>query len=194
MKRAFLTALFGLSAAMTTATLSHAAEPDAAMQSFFETHIQPWSGDAVLTGAIAAQNARTGGFGASEIATLDETWRAEVGTGSSELVDSVLMNAAADFLRAQVEASGGMLTEVFIMDSHGLNVAASAPTSDYWQGDEAKFQKTYDVGPTAVHFSEIEFDESSQTYQAQISMTLTDPATGEAIGAMTVGIDAEAFM
>lgn len=50
------------------------------------------------------------------------------------------------------------------------------------------------MGADAVHFSEIEFDESSQSYQAQISMTISDPATGAPIGAMTVGINADALM
>ena len=64
-----------------------------------------------------------------KIDELDKSWRAEVGAGSSALVDGVLSGAAADFLREQVAGSGGMITEVFIMDRQGLNVAASAPTS-----------------------------------------------------------------
>ena len=86
-----------------------------------------------------------------------------------------------------------MIAEVFIMDAQGLNVAASAVTSDYWQGDEAKFQQTYGVGPDAVHISEVELDESTQTYQAQVSLSLTDPATGALIGAVTFGLNAQAF-
>jgi hypothetical protein len=101
---------------------------------------------------------------------------------------------AADFLRGQVDASGGRITEVFIMDRHGLNVAASAMTSDMWQGDEAKFTETYSMGAGAVHFSEVELDESTQRYQAQISVTIVDPSSGEPIGAMTVGVDAEALL
>ena len=80
------------------------------------------------------------------------------------------------------------------MDAQGLNVAASGLTSDYWQGDEAKFTETYGKGAGAVHFGEVEFDESSQTYQAQISVTVTDPATGQPIGAITVGVDAAHLM
>ena len=87
-----------------------------------------------------------------------------------------------------------MITEVIVMDAKGLNVAASGATSDYWQGDEAKYQETYPKGPGAVHFGEVEFDESSQTYQAQISITVTDPDTGRPIGAMTVGVDAEVLL
>ena len=48
-------------------------------------------------------------------------------------------------------------------------------------------------GPDAVHVSEVEFDESSQTYQMQVSMSVTDPASGAVIGAVTFGLDAQAF-
>lgn len=77
------------------------------------------------------------------------------------------------------------------MDARGLNVAASVATSDMWQGDEAKFQETFPFGPDAVHFSEIEYDESTQVYQGQISLSLKDPETGDVIGAITVGVDAK---
>ena len=50
------------------------------------------------------------------------------------------------------------------------------------------------AGAGATHLSEVEFDESTQTYQGQISVTVTDPATGTPIGALTVGVDAEALM
>ncbi|MBO9468195.1 hypothetical protein J7443_23415 [Tropicibacter sp. R15_0] len=189
MTRAFIiSAVLALQSSFATA-----AEPDAALQGVIDTLILPWVGDAVLTEAINAQNATTADYNEARILELDQVWRAEVGTGGSDLVDSVLTSAAADFLRSQVVASDGALTEIFIMDQHGLNVAASNPTSDYWQGDEAKFQQTYSVGPDAVHVSEIEFDESSQSYQAQVSITLTD-SSGAPIGALTVGINAELIM
>lgn len=50
------------------------------------------------------------------------------------------------------------------------------------------------MGPNAVHFGRIEYDESSKTVQGQVSITITDNATGEAIGAMTVGIDLKELM
>lgn len=189
-----MTRNFLLTAAfVATASMAGAVEPHAAMQAYVDSDIMTWAHEAVIVDAIAAQNAQTAGYDAARIESLDQTWRAEVGTGS-DLVDGVLMNAAADFLRSRIEASGGMITEVFIMDAHGLNVAASGATSDYWQGDEAKFQETFPKGAGAVHFGEVEFDESSQTYQAQISITITDPTSGAPIGAMTIGIDAEALM
>jgi hypothetical protein len=184
-------------AAATAALLAGAAQANdyaPAMQAFLDSQVRPWAEDPVIVSAIAAQNTRTGGLSQSEIDALDQAWRAEVGAAASPTIDPVMQSAAADFLRARVAESGGMITEIFAVDARGLNVAASDVTSDFWQGDEEKYSETYPVGADAVHFGEVEFDESTQTYQGQISLTITDPATGEAIGAMTVGVNAEALM
>ena len=94
-------------------------------------------------------------------------------------------------LVAARDGAVGLFTEIFAMDDKGLNVAASDVTSDYWQGDEAKWKSTYAVGAGAVHISEVEFDESSQSYQAQVSVTVVDPDSGAPIGALTVGVNVE---
>ncbi|MGH1369164.1 MAG: hypothetical protein ACRBCL_11155 [Maritimibacter sp.] len=163
------------------------------MKTFLVEKVAPWASDPVLIEAIKAQNAKTGGMSLADIEAQDQVWRGQIGSADTSLIDSVLNAPSSEYLRQQVEAAGGQITEVFIMDAQGLNVAASAVTSDYWQGDEAKFSETYGIGVDAMHFSEIELDESTREYQAQLSMTLVDPASGEAIGAMTVGVNAEAF-
>jgi hypothetical protein len=164
------------------------------MESYLDTRIAGWAQDPVIVAAIRAQNALTADYDQPRIDALDAAWRDEVGTAQTPTIAPVLTGDAADFLRARVADAGGAITEIFIMDAQGLNVAASSVTSDYWQGDEAKFRMTYPEGADAMHFSEIEFDESSQSYQAQISLTISDPKTGEPIGAMTVGVMADALM
>lgn len=175
------------------ASPAFASSEQAAMQNYLDSNISVFAQAPEIIEAVIAQNARTGGIDQSEIDALDQTWRAEVGAAATPTISAVLDSPASDFLRAQIEAGGGSLTEIFVMDARGLNVATASVTSDYWQGDEAKFLETYAVGPAAAHFGEIEQDESTGTYQAQISFTLTDPASGEAIGAMTVGVNAEAL-
>jgi len=165
-----------------------------AMSAYLDAEVRSWAHSPILVDAINAQNQRTGAYDQGMIDQMDLSWRAEIGTPSTPTITPVIVNAAAEFLRGQVQASGGRVTEVFIMDAQGLNVAASSMTSDMWQGDEAKHSETYSVGPDAVHFSNIEFDESTQTYQGQISLTITDPETGLAIGAITIGIDAESLI
>ncbi|MCC1491832.1 cache domain-containing protein [Cognatishimia sp. F0-27] len=186
------TALAGM-AAMFTATAAFAVDYSAAMRGYMEQNLASWVAAPEIVQAIAAQNTQTAGYDASQIDALDQQWRAQVGTGSTPLIDAVMNNPASEFLRQQVALSGGAITEIFIMDSMGLNVAASGVTSDYWQGDEAKFQQTYAIGPDAVHFSDVEFDESSQSFQAQISMPVVDES-GKVIGAITVGVLADALL
>ena len=184
----------------TTAGLTGAALPavadefSSALSSFYDSQIAAWANDPALIAAIEAQNAARTGMTQAEIDAMDSEWMSQVGTTDAPAIASVLDNPAADFLRARVAESGGIITEAFTMDAHGLNVSATAVTSDMWQGDEEKFTRTYPMGPGATHFSEVEFDESTQTYQGQISVTLTDPATGAAVGALTVGVNAEALM
>lgn len=190
MKKLTLAAMF----IAGSVSMSLAGEYDAVMKDYLEKNISSWMSDPVILAALKTQNAETAVYDQDQINNMDLDWRAQVGTSNSPLVDQVISNPAADYLREQVNASGGAITEVFIMDAQGLNVAASAPTSDMWQGDEAKYQETYLIGPNATHFSDIEFDESSQTYQGQISISVTDPETGDVVGAITVGVDAEALL
>lgn len=181
-------------AACLFAPAASAIDIESAMTAFLDNAIRAWASEPLLLDAVAARNAETAGIDADRIDALDRQWRAEVGTSATPLIDTVLATPASDFLRAQVVASNGMVTEIFIMDAVGLNVASSGTTSDYWQGDEEKFTMTFPLGAGAVHMTEVEFDESTQTYSAQISIPLIDSTSRTPIGAMTVGINAEALM
>ncbi|SIS88730.1 hypothetical protein SAMN05421759_105119 [Roseivivax lentus] len=128
-----------------------------------------------------------------EIVALDQQWRDQVGMAERPIVSAVLDNDASDALRMMQEASGGRVTEIIVMDAKGLNAAVSAVTSDFWQGDEAKHAETFGKPAGTLHVSEIEFDDSSQTYQMQVSAPLIDPMTDAAIGAVTFGLNAEMF-
>lgn len=166
----------------------------AAMEQFYHSSVTGWASDPVLIGAVRAQNGTTSSYSQDQITAMDQAWMAQIGAAAEPEIDGVLHNPAADFLRRQVDAAGGRITEVILMDAVGLNVAVTSVTSDMWQGDEAKFQQTYAMGPGAVHYGDIEFDESTGRYQGQISFSLVDPANGELVGAMTVGVDAELIL
>jgi len=163
------------------------------MSSYIEGDLKAWINDPGIVAAILSQNAQTASLSEAEIINRDKTWRAEVGSASTPTIDGVLNAPVSAFLTDQVSASGGRITEVFVMDQVGLNVAASGVTSDYWQGDEAKFLETYPKGAGAVFVDEVELDESTQTYQGQVSFSIMDPASGAVIGAITVGLNANAF-
>lgn len=79
--------------------------------------------------------------------------------------------------------------EIFVMDNQGANVAMTDKTSDYWQGDEAKFKKSFNDGAGAVFVDDVEFDDSAQAYLVQVSVPVKDG--DKVIGAITFGIDVE---
>ena len=140
--------------------------------------------------AVIAQNEAHKGMDQARIDALDSEWRGQV-QGGGALIDGLLANELSAHLSAVQEGSHGLYTEVFVMDNHGLNVGQSAVTSDYWQGDEAKWQTPFNENQT--HFGEVELDESTQSYQAQVSLPVRD-ASGQTIGAVTFGINVEMLL
>jgi len=142
-----------------------------------------------LVDAIKAQNATTSSYDQAKIDALDKQWRAEVDAADKPLINATLGTDASKYLAGAMDKTAGLITEIFATDAKGLNVAQATMTSDYWQGDEDKFTKSFGVGADAIEIGDVEQDESTQTYQSQVSITITDPATGAPIGSITAGID-----
>ena len=80
-----------------------------------------------------------------------------------------------------------LIAEVILMDEHGANVCVSKATSDYWQGDEAKWQRAFADGKGATFIDRLKFDESAKQNLAQISVPIMDG--GHAIGVITAGVE-----
>ncbi|MCB1835068.1 MAG: hypothetical protein KDH19_16775 [Geminicoccaceae bacterium] len=163
----------------------------AQIQRFVDARIRPWLQDPEVVAALHEQNAEHAGLDQAGIDRLDDTWRGEAELGGGPMISQVLSRPLSQLLTRQKNSNGTVVTEMFLMDNRGLNAGQSDVTSDYWQGDEAKWQKTFLVGPDAVFIDEIEFDESTEMFQTQVSVSIADPATGDAIGAVTIGLNVE---
>lgn len=185
MRKSLLTMLAGVTALSLAPNAANAMDMEQA-KSLYETKISAWLNDASVISAIKAQNEKHAALSQEDVDALDKKWRADDAT----VIDPTLNNDLSTYLQGVVEGGEGLYSEIFVMDNKGLNVGQSAKTSDYWQGDEAKFTETFGKGDGAVHVSEVEFDESSQTYQVQLSFTISE--NGAPIGAATIGVDAEA--
>lgn len=156
-----------------------------------ESQIKDWAADPMVIEAVERQNAENADLTQAEIEKLDQQWRAETSAASRPLIDSVMSSALSNHLKELKQSGQGLFTEIFVMDDKGLNVGQSDVSSDYWQGDEDKWLKTYKAGPDAIHISEVEQDESTQMFQSQISLPIVDPATHAVIGAVTVGVNVD---
>lgn len=154
---------------------------------YARTDLQSWITDPVIIYAIKEQNELRATVTEFKIRGMDKRWID--GGKYGDMVLEMLDRQASIIARDRRELSNGVITEIIVMDNRGMNVAISDRTSDFFQGDEAKYQETFLKGADAVHISELEFDESTQKIQTQVSLTVADPESGEPIGAVTLGID-----
>lgn len=174
--------------------VSAAGPHEGPMTEYAKTKVAAWLNNPVVINAIKAQNAKHASLTQADVDKLDNQWKAETKASNKPLINAVLGNELSKYLKKVEEDSKGLITEIFVMDDKGLNVGQSDVTSDYWQGDEAKWQKTYKVGPDAIHISDVSQDESTQKFQSQLSLPVNDPDTKKPIGAVTIGIDVEALL
>ena len=145
--------------------------------------IRPWLADPLLIDTIMSQNKKHAHITIAEIDRLDTGF---IERTDKQLIDSTMNNPLATYLKEKKAAAGDVIFEIFVVDNKGLNVAQTDPTLDYMQGDEAKFQKTFLVGPDAVFIDEAAPDNGVNV--AQADMTIKHPKTGKPIGAIIVGV------
>ncbi|WP_156927198.1 hypothetical protein [Azospirillum halopraeferens] len=172
--------------AAVVATAPAAAEDidDDLLASFRKIVAQP-----VVLIAVRAQNERHTSMDQATIDALDKRWRAETKSDDQPLIAQLMGSPLSNYLIKVKAESYGLITEVFVTDNLGLNVGQSSVTTDYWQGDEAKYRKTFLVGPDAVHLAEVEIHAETGTRRRQVDFTVVDPDTGKPIGAATVEVD-----
>lgn len=126
----------------------------------------------------------------AEIKNRDEIWK-NAGDTPNALIREITRNEVAKYFQRRVE-NNIAIDEVFLTDNKGANVAAYPPTSDYWQGDEEKFSLSYNNGQGTVFIGPLEFDDSTNKTQVQISAPIiSDEKT---IGVLVLGVSVDYLM
>lgn len=146
------------------------------------TELAKLGSDPVIVSAVKSENAR--GKTLAEIQKKDEEWKATAGI--VDYMKAIMDSDCGKYLR-KIQESTPYFSEIFVMDNQGANVAMTDKTSDYWQGDEAKFKKSFNGGAGAVFVDKVKFDDSTQAYLAQVSVPVRDG--DKVIGAITIGVD-----
>lgn len=140
--------------------------------------------DPAIVEAVKAENAK--GKTLEQIQGMDKKWRAT--PGIANYMKAMMESECGKYLQ-NIQSSAPYYSEIFVMDNQGANVAMTDKTSDYWQGDEAKFKKSFNGGGGAVFVDEVEFDDSTQAYLSQVSVPVKDG--DKVIGAITIGVDVD---
>lgn len=142
--------------------------------------LQKWDQDPVLIAAIEAQNAQN--VSIEQIKQRDQKWMAT--SDVDDFMDQLMKNEAAQRL-FELESSQPYFLEMFLTANQGENVAMTNKTSDYWQGDEAKFIEAQTPGQ--LYVSDVEYDDSTLAYLVQVSIPMLK--NDQVIGVLVVGID-----
>jgi hypothetical protein len=149
--------------------------------------VRQWSSSPVVLLSLEASNERYANLDQAAIDALDGQWKAEREVEDQPLITAVLSSPLSNYLTRIQADSQGLFTAIFVMDGSGLNAGQSAITSDFWQGDEAKWQKTYQVGSDAVFIDEVEINEDTGAEIAQLNMAIAQD--GKVVGAITVDVN-----
>jgi len=111
---------------------------------------------------------------AEEHAKLGEKEIKEIrGSATSKMLQDVMK-----------KAPNGAVTEIFVMDGWGWNVGQTGGTSDFYQGDEGKWQKPF-TGKVDVSDPE----EDGGVMVSQVSLPVKDG--GKIVGAVTIGVNVD---
>lgn len=169
---------------LTSTTLVLAEEAPQRIKDLAQDKLAGYGKDPVIVKAVTAENAK--GKSLNQIKEKDKVWQETAGI--ADYMKALMESKCGQYLRG-IQKSEPFFAEIFVMDNQGANVAMTDKTSDYWQGDEAKFKKSYNNGNGAVFVDEVKFDDSAQAYLVQVSVPVLDG--GNAIGAITFGIDVD---
>lgn len=169
---------------LSLVSLGFAEEAPQKIKDLAQTKLVAYGKNQVIVDAVKAENAK--GKTLDQIKGKDKEWQATAGI--ADYMKAIMESKCGKFLRS-IQDSAPYFAEIFVMDNQGANVAMTDKTSDYWQGDEAKFQKSYNGGSGAVFVDKVKFDDSAQAYLVQISVPVWDGS--QVVGAITFGIDVD---
>ena len=146
--------------------------------------VERWASDPIVVRAVREANQKPRSM--AEIELIDAQWQETHGV--DDFIRAIIEHPAAARLR-ELRSANPELQEAFVTDRLGANIATTNKTSDFYQGDEAKFAEAYNDGAGAVHIGKISHDESIQSFSMQIAVPVMDD--GQAIGVLVVTVNAE---
>lgn len=160
---------------------------DDKVKAFATANLLPLTTEATWVAEVAAQNAKK--VPLDEIKKLDAQW--QKAEEELPIQHDRMGNATAQACLALAKRLPA-IREVFVMDNQGANVGQNTLTSDYWQGDEDKWTKSFNGGKGGVDVGKVKFDQSANVSLQQVSLPII-AADGSVIGAVCFGLDVGAL-
>jgi ABC-type amino acid transport substrate-binding protein len=133
----------------------------------------------------------------TDVMTIDSQWQALSPFATPDLAAIILALPGSAALQAWQRSHRGLVTEVMLVNDMGTLAAMSQLTSDYWQGDEPKFQRVIDShvadagADQRLYISPIRYDTSAARFQVTASAPVS-PGNGKSTsGVIVIGLSIE---
>lgn len=152
------------------------------VKAFVAEKLAPLMTNSVFVAGVTKQNNMNRPL--SEIQQMCSEWAAA--EEELPIMREMLSNAIASEIR-KVCGPMSQVGEVFVMDNQGANAGQNALTSDFWQGDEAKWKKSFNEGKGGIDVGKAELDKSTNEVLQQVSLPVINEQ-GEVIGAICFGL------
>lgn len=123
--------------------------------------------DVAIREAVVASNAVV--ETPDQIRRRDAAW---IANQRDPLRRAIVKAPCSDRVRELVK-DDPLIVEALVINDRGTLVCSIAETSDYWQGDELKWQRTFVDGREAL-VEEPAFDASSGMYAVQVSVLIAE--------------------
>jgi len=133
----------------------------------------------------------------TDVMTLDSQWQALAPVTMPDLAERILALPGSRALLAWQESHQGLVTEAMLINDMGTLAAMSQLTSDYWQGDEPKFQRVMEntaANPGTnrpLYVSPIRYDTSAARFQVTVSTPVLPGNGDRANGVIVIGLSIE---
>jgi hypothetical protein len=146
----------------------------------YAQQVERWAMIQRVVEAVAAQDTHLPSD--ERIHQIDDAW--QKGGNPEGIVTALLQNDCAQAMQAVLNANAGWV-EAMVTDRKGALVCITQRTSDYWQGDEAKFIRAWAGGAGALFVDAAEKDESTGLELVHISAPIR--VAGKPAGVLIVG-------
>lgn len=155
---------------------------DAKVKAFVKKALIPQHINTVFAAEVEKHNAKK--LTLEHIIKVDKEWQAA--EDFLPIQEELTENATAEEVRNIIKKHPA-IKEAFVMGNQGAVVGENDLTSDYWQGDEAKWKNSFNSGKGGIDVGKVKLDKSTNSHLQQISMPIVKD--GKVIGAITFGID-----
>ena len=124
-------------------------------------------------------------------------WQARAPEKATDLATTILELPGSRTLNAWTHTHPELVTEALLSNNMGTLVAMSQLTSDYWQGDEPKFNAVVSnirsglTGLEAMYLSDIRYDASTSRFQVTVSAPVGPITDKLPKGVISLGLDIE---